>query len=396
MSESHYSSGYVITDQSYAVEELGIEESRDVSAYMSNMRLNSPMTIPSQLSQAGMVGNGYPSQYSPNFQPIIQSNANSVVKSNVPVGGGMQHKQQQQTMMNSQRQRSSSANGPSSPPQSLQQLQQQQVDHKKQQHDLQMSFKVKIDKKPPSGQRPAKLDPESLQDKLTLGEDNPEVILEQATISELKDLLRSRGLPTTGKKSVLLERLKTPNSSQRITPLKLNSSSSSNPSPSSSPRMRNTSLTSPRYSPYTSIGLSPRTVVTSNPDLPGTRHIAALNLDSPVSREPVNSYRRDDPRFLIRNSSRQAFFNAYESALQEQPELDIQLPSNDTMIPIAYPDDWSMRQDPTLVSLPKTQSPISKIQDDSQTMGYYSAISDNQMDQAWYDMNSNGYYRNNT
>jgi hypothetical protein len=66
--------------------------------------------------------------------------------------------------------------------------------------------------------------------------------LDDVNVTDLKEMLRKRGLPTTGRKATLVERLRSP---QRITPLQLVDSTSSSPavSPKITPR-------SPRYSPY--------------------------------------------------------------------------------------------------------------------------------------------------
>ena len=59
------------------------------------------------------------------------------------------------------------------------------------------------------------------------------LVAEDVTVEQLKLLLRIRGLPATGSKRVLIERLRTPASTQRIQPLHV---SNSDLAPTSHPR----------------------------------------------------------------------------------------------------------------------------------------------------------------
>jgi len=86
--------------------------------------------------------------------------------------------------------------------------------------------------------------------------------IQDANVIELKDHLRRRGLPTTGRKQVLLERLLTPEANQRLTPLQVDAAvaaASNAPSMISPPGTGGTpsktwygsnSTRSPRFSPY--------------------------------------------------------------------------------------------------------------------------------------------------
>jgi len=156
------------------------------------------------------------------------------------------------------------------------------VDHGKRQHELQLNFKVKITNK--STQKHVKLDPTTLQDKIVLNDDSqPEdkaKYYEQASVSELKDLLKERGLPATGKKPALVERLLSPTNKQRITPLHI--SDNRPPSPNGSPKLKGGSAQSPRYSPYSGSS-SPRLQELLSPRL-----VSNLSLNSPLEEDSVS------------------------------------------------------------------------------------------------------------
>jgi hypothetical protein len=153
------------------------------------------------------------------------------------------------------------------------------IDHGKRQHELQHNFKVKILNK--TTQKPVKLDPTTLQDKIVISDDAlPEdraKFYEQATAAELKALLRDIGLPATGKKPALVERLLSPTSRQRITPLHI---SDTPPSPTGSPKLKGGSNQgSPRFSPYGG-SVSPR-----NHDHLSPRLVSNLSLNSQQEEE---------------------------------------------------------------------------------------------------------------
>ena len=160
------------------------------------------------------------------------------------------------------------------------------VDHGKRQHELQLNFKVKITNKSSSSsiQKHVKLDPTTLQDKMVLNEDSlledKARFYEQASVAELKDMLKDRGLPATGKKPALVERLLAPMSKQGITPLHI--ADNRLPSPTGSPKLRGGASQSPRYSPYSG-SASPRLQEILSP-----RHVSGLSLNSPLEEDSAS------------------------------------------------------------------------------------------------------------